>query len=501
MKNQVRIMAFFLLITAILQSSCGKTATDTPSEQINDSQVTTHLDTVDPASVLELPDIDWKGREFRVLGYEQTSRTQFSNFEIYSEGENGDVVNDAIFRRNSQVEEKYNVKIVQFLNNSQPSYDICNADHIRKTVLAQEDLYDLTFTTICSYGTLAREGFLYDLNNINYIDFSKNYWNPEVNKALSFDNRLFFTSSDFSLRDKSRAYILLYNRDMANEYKLGNPVELVNNGTWTIDVMTKWSKSVANDLNGNGAVDDQDQFGLAMDSYNAFATLMAACGNIMLTKNSSDKFVLTMNNEHTVNSIDKILELVGVPSEAIFCNDWNGKVDYDHWSVASKSFKSGRSLFITCFPHSLKGYSADCNFEYGIIPYPKYDEKQEKYYTMADDFCMLFSIPISNPNPDFTGFMLEALSYASTNTSLKAYYEISCKTKYTYDEDSANMLDLIFSNIIYEPAKVFKISNIANLYSDIAKAKTNNFSSLYASAESAALADLEKLSADLSKVK
>jgi hypothetical protein len=335
------------------------------------------------------------------------------------------------------------------------------------------------------------------LNKVDYIDFSKKYWNPEVNKALSCNNKLYFTSSDFSLRDKSRAYIMLYNSDMVKENNLGNPIELVLNGKWTFDTMTKWSKAVANDVNGSGTVDDQDIFGITLDSYNSFATFMAACNNIMLTKNNSDEFELSMNNEHTVNSIEKVLALTSSPNEAVFCDEWNGKVDYDYWSVASKIFKAGRALFITTFPHGLKTYSADCNFKYGIIPFPKYDDKQENYYTMADNYCMLFSIPLSNPEPDFSGFMLEALSYASTDTSLKAYYEISCKTKYTYDEDSAEMLDLIFSNILYEPARVFQINSISNIYNNIAKAKTNNFASVYASAESAALTDIKKISSDL----
>jgi hypothetical protein len=440
------------------------------------------------------------GREFRVLTYDNTTNPQFSNFEVFSEGETGDVVNDAVFRRNSQIEEKYNVKIVQILNDDQTDIKVCNADYIRQSVLAQEDLYDLAFSTIMSYGTLASEGMLYDLNKVDYIDFSKSYWSEEANKVLSFDNKLFFTTSDYALRDKSRTYIIVFNRDMAKEYNLGDPIELVNNGTWTLDVMTEWSKKVSADLNGNGTVDDQDRYGIVMDSYNAFDTFMAACGNIILTKDSSDKFELTINNEHAVNSIDKILALVGNRDEAIFCNDWKGKVDYDHWDVADRVFYSGRGLFITTFPHSLKTISAECNFDYGIIPFPKYDEEQDKYYTMADKLGMLFCIPVSNPDPDFAGFMLEALSCVSEKTTLPAFYEISCKTKYTYDEDSAKMLDLIFSNIIFEPALTYNINYINNIYYNLARDKVNNFVTQYAGIESAALTDIEKLSDTLGSI-
>ena len=41
-----------------------------------------------------LPDTNWEGREFRVLGYVDDTYPQFSNFEIYSDGETGEVVNN-----------------------------------------------------------------------------------------------------------------------------------------------------------------------------------------------------------------------------------------------------------------------------------------------------------------------------------------------------------------------------------------------------------------------
>lgn len=211
-----KLTALVLFMATVLQLAACANKDDNTQITSDSTDTINATEIIDPATVCELPDKDWGKREFRVLGYEHV-RTQFNNFEIFSDGENGDVVNDAVFRRNSTIEEKYNVKIVQTLDSSEPEYNICNANVIRKTVLAQEDLYDLTFTTICSYGALAREGLLYDLNQVDYIDFSKNYLNPEVNKALSCDNKLYFTSSDFTLRDKNRAYILLYNRDMANE--------------------------------------------------------------------------------------------------------------------------------------------------------------------------------------------------------------------------------------------------------------------------------------------
>ena len=61
------------------------------------------------------------------------------------------------------------------------------------------------------------------------------------------------------------------------------------------------------------------------------------------------------------------------------CEKWKGKVDFDYWSFSDKAFQQGRALFCMTFPHVLKSYSANCVDDYGILPFGKYDEDQEKY--------------------------------------------------------------------------------------------------------------------------
>ena len=116
MKSARTIPLLLALLLSANVISCGSQSSAGMSD--TDSDVTTEPESttepVDPASVLELPDSDFGGREFRVLGNDG-DRDQWDNFEIFSEAENGEVVNDAVFKRNRAVEEKYNVKIAQYL--------------------------------------------------------------------------------------------------------------------------------------------------------------------------------------------------------------------------------------------------------------------------------------------------------------------------------------------------------------------------------------------------
>ena len=59
-------------------------------------------------------------------------------------------------------------------------------------------------------------------------------------------------------------------------------------------------------------------------------------------------------------------------------------------------------------------------------------------------------MPVTNSDLDMTGAILEALNSASATTAVPAYYEIALKTKYSRDEESAAMLDLIFDNRVVD---------------------------------------------------
>lgn len=173
-------------------------------------------------------------------------------------------------------------------------------------------------------------------------------------------------------------------------------------------------------------------------------------GDVSFLNNKNGKLTLTANTEHTINVIEKVMQFYSQKNVSYSPSTGDYSADENN-AISSEIAFSGRVLFRTTFPHALQSYSAKSVSDYAIIPFPKYDEKQDGYYSYADPYGMLFGVPVTTPEPEFAGFMLEALSHEATETSLKAYYEISCKTKYTYDPDSAEMLDLIFDGIRYEP--------------------------------------------------
>ncbi len=486
-----------LLFVLPLAACGGGSGSTTPSQTTGGGAAVATATTEPETTVItpDIPDTNWEGRVFRVLGDGNERLKQFANFEIATDALNGEVYNDALYERNANLSEKYNVKFEMV---GTPS-DHGTASALNTAVAAGEDLYDLVFIEYQHIGGQAQKGYYYNMNNVKYIDFTKPWWNPDVNEATSIGGKVYFTTSDYSLRDKNRTYIMLFNPELAEANNIPDIIKTIKDGKWTIDLMTEYSEIVAKDMNGDGKMQDTDNWGVVMDSYNSFNAFWFACDNNTILKNEKGDPYIAMNAEHAFDSIEKCLKALCNDRIGGFCEDASGFVTYDKWDFSYYAFCGGHALYTTTFPHGLASRSEEADFEYTVIPFPKFNEEQEKYLTMPDPMSQLFAIPVTLKDTDFTGFMLEALSYASTDTTLRTYYEVVCKTKYSANAVSAEMMDIIFDGIRYDIDKIYGIG----LYSYVqgpARSKENTFASSYAAYKETAELLLKNLVDDIAKL-
>ena len=85
----------------------------------------------------------------------------------------------------------------------------------------------------------------------------------------------------------------------------------------------------------------------------------------------------------------------------------------------------------------------DMKEEYGILPMPKFDEKQDQYYSIANDNFSLIAVPTTVKNPALTGAFLELMGEYSYKIVTPKYYEVAMKGKYLRDDESCQMFDII----------------------------------------------------------
>ena len=145
-----------------------------------------------------------------------------------------------------------------------------------------------------------------------------------------------------------------------------------------------------------------------------------------------------------------------------------------------QQWMSGRFMF---FDGLLK-YAADMRDmtnDFGIIPLPKYDAAQEKYCTTPGAGINLFAVPVTVGDSECVSAVLEGLAILGYQDIIPTYYETVLKSKYSRDEESAEMLDLIRENIIVDfGAQIYAHTvNKLNSIGYFLAAGNENFSSFY----------------------
>ena len=429
---------------------------------------------------------DFGGQNCRIMVNHNANYDQFTNFEVVSEGENGEIVNDAVYRRNSLIFEKFNVGIetITIEDTNAQSTEMYTA--LTKNIMSGEDAAEIFFIAQRDAGKIIMNGYSYDMNDLPYVDYTQPYWNQHTVNDLTLEGVLYLCNSDFSLVDKKRTYILTYNRDLLHEYSDLNLEDMVHDGTWTYDQFIKLCEAVSSDLNGDGIIDWNDQWGVGMDSPHACCAFLVGMNGRLITKDKNGLPVSNIDSAKTIEIANMLYDTLHLSKNLGFeCSGvptWKSPDVTKNSQWSGYMFRNERTLFSTSFPQSLPQLSANVDFDYGAVVWPKYDEAQDDYYTFADKWgCVLFGVPYIAQNTELAGFMLEVLSGYSTDTSLEAYYEISCKVKYTYDETSAEMLDIALKSLTYDLGAIFDWGGLYSNFTKLIFQSSNNYVSACAS--------------------
>ena len=158
----------------------------------------------------------------------------------------------------------------------------------------------------------------------------------------------------------------------------------------------------------------------------------------------------------------------------------NGGVDF---------FKNDQTLFYNeCMGNVQKLRTMDTDF--GIIPSPKYNEEQEEYYHLGGNPYFM-QVPVTQPDFERTGIIMEALSYESMKVVPSAFYDIMLNGKIARDNESSKMLDIVFGSLSYYLPVALDILELG--VTDLIWKNKIDFVSFFAKNESKILKEIEKM--------
>ena len=93
--------------------------------------------------------------------------------------------------------------------------------------------------------------------------------------------------------------------------------------------------------------------------------------------------------------------------------------------------------------------------DFGILPMPKLNE-QQPHHISEGAYPHVMTIPATTSDLERTGIILEALCAESRITTLSTYLDTMLVNQVlSRDEESGEMLDIIFSNRLYDMGKLF----------------------------------------------
>lgn len=442
-----------LLLTLLIISSAALAAC-APAKQKEDANAPAKEDSpgenADPgesdgdpeAQKYAFPDQNYGGYKMRVLTPEQW----WAMSALCAEEENGDTLNDAIYKRNVLIEDNLGVEIVEVLVSGPEA-------KAKKSIQSNTDEYDVIFTDSAQAGNLASQGMYLNLYDVSGLNLEAPYWNQKAHESAELLGKLYFTTSDANIITNDAIWVLYFNKKIHQDLGLENPYQLVREGKWTLDELYNMAKASAKDLDGDGRWSAEDLWGISTHGLGFLAFLECADEKLIKLNEQGEPYLITPDERflnaflkaHQVMDKDNGLWLHGEGS-------FIGKTpDLDH---QTKTFMADLSLFCS----EVLGHARvfrEMTADFGVLPHPKYDENQSNYYTFMIDTVPAFGIPITSGESERSGVFMDAFTAVSGEVIIPAYYKISLEGKFTRDEDSIEMLDIIREGRVFELAVLY----------------------------------------------
>ena len=444
-----KLISLILILTFVLPSLAACSESKTNADTSTDTQTNTPADvmaqeeTEAPKPEDLLPVEDLGGYSFRILN----NISNFAYTNIGEEGLTGESLDDAIFNRNKAVEDTLN------LNFELEKREYADTDAtIKKVVAAGEDVYDFYTCDLNFVINHALAGYDVNVLSIDSLSLDNPWWNRQAIDSISIGDAVYAFFGDLHLGYFESHAVAVFNKDILNNLNLADPYEHVHNDTWTLDNMIVMLDAAKMDLNGDGKWTVEDQYGFTMYEGNFSTAFTCGGGASILAKDADNMPVWAGVNEHYIDVYNKV-------AGSIFAENSNNAINASGSLPGSLElyrlmFLYGRALFL-CTQIGVLKDMRDAQFELGVVPMPKYDEEQKDYRSLIFQGANACAIPVTNPDIERTGLVLEHLCARSSGTVRDVYLNQTLDFKYIQDQEGQEMMDIILSTGLFELEAVY----------------------------------------------
>ena len=447
------LLLALLMVCSLVLVACSGDGDEKKTTGGNEIVQTT--EEVDPNDVWDLEAHNLQGHEFLFL-VKTAAAAHLARNEVYAEELTNDTVNDAVYRRNAVLEQKYNCSIRQ--DTTATFWDTA-----REPLMAGEYTYDVFYSNFTT--AMASSNLFVDLNTLENLQFDKNWWDQNLRKGLTVAGACYFANGDASTSDERACQVIYFNRDLLERNNLEDPYELVKSGNWTIDKMYEMSEACIHDENGDGVyVPGEDIFAYICPGTNNWVHV-AACGVTLSSVSSDGDIYMAGALSNDLQDVwDELKPLLTSPHRDV--------------SDAGSRFTSGKAAFYSMNLAAILTMG-DTTVNFGVIPFPKRNAEQEEYYTVQEAaISSSYFIPITvdkiseaqaagfESGREMVGYFLNAMSYESRDTLIPAFYEQVVKRQMVQNQETADMVDLAVKNKVIDPVVFYDFGTMQKIFRD-----------------------------------
>lgn len=471
MKKALCVLFVILFVLGALASCTGKpadTAAVTEGETTVEA-VTTGEEEKTNADIAKeyldkLPQTKYN-REFNILCMANVGN---SEKEIWAEEASSEPIENAVFLRNTAMYDTFGVTVTKYAVTS-------------VSTTAQNDIksnaksYDLIMANGPDTGALAQGGYLYNFLDLkDYMNLDQEWWDPGTLRDCAINGKVYFMNGDINILDNDVTWIMLFNKKMIADNDLEEPYDLVKNGTWTLDKFYEYVKKVSKDENGDSKYDENDIYGFITTNGGGLTNFFYTSDLKTVDLNDGQPTVVMGDYQ------EKILDLLTYCKKLIHDDNFTW-ISQNNPAQSRDMFMNNQGLFYSEVLSYIVNLS-DMDSPYGVLPTPKYDEKQQEYRTHVDGVGSMISIPANIDKPEESAYIIEAFALYSYQYLTPAYYDVTLKRKKSRDSESSEMIDIILQSRVYDIGYIYSSVGLSNLFNSLVSSGSTEFASKYKSA-------------------
>lgn len=447
------LAALMLLSTiACVNDSSGKEETgaatkaeQTEAQSTDETTSETEAETEVETEGYVKPDINGKGREVSILYQKAAGRED----ELYVEKMDGTLINDAVYERNQVVQNEMGITMTFAYETDATTVSSKLGNDIKGGAVEFELVTNASHVAVSA----VLDGYYHNLSALNNIDTSKYYWTQGYNELATFttQNKQYLASGALALSMFRLMFVTIFNRTMMENYAKDDLYAIVRSGDWTLDRQWEIITDMYTDPSGDGRTED-DVYGFVTGDIISMDPYMVAADLHLIVRDPEDRSLVF--NDDALSKLsdltDKVQKLVNDESTYVFSTSEKDDVGKDY---IMEMFALDHSLMATVMfwnmEHSFETLS---QVNYGIVPIPKFSKEQE-YFSYVQDQVSSFGISAGvgkEEDKELLAAVLEALAYYSYDTVRSAYYNNALSTRFIQDEESMEMLNLIFNSLQFD---------------------------------------------------